>query len=84
MCAWINDCLEERFHRQDELVEYLAVNLEIAVRRLRATADAFEGRRRPEQSKVTAVSYWPRRGNPRRRWISKPNQVLPTRFDVSW
>jgi uncharacterized protein YukE len=61
--AWINDDLERTVQRQDGIVEYLAENLEIAARRLRATANAFDGRPgAPALAKVDAAAYWAPKG----------------------
>jgi hypothetical protein len=61
--SWVNECLERPVQRQDGIVEYLTGNLEIAARKLRATANAFEGLPgAPALERVTAVSYWASNG----------------------
>lgn len=76
MFAWLHASLEQPVQRQDGIVEYLTGNLEIATRRLRATADAYEGRRdAPALAQVTAASYWAPKGQsaPRVDFGAKPH-----------
>lgn len=42
LCGWIAAILESRHTRQDELVEYVAQNLALSARALRATAARYE------------------------------------------
>ena len=59
MCAWVADCFEERFERQNGVVEYLAENLRIAAVKMHEVADAFEGRPgAPSLETVLRGEYW--------------------------
>ncbi|WP_026925420.1 type VII secretion target [Glycomyces arizonensis] len=42
LCGWIAGCLEERHQDHEELVDYLAENLDIAARAVRSCADDYE------------------------------------------
>ncbi|WP_190818695.1 type VII secretion target [Saccharopolyspora pogona] len=42
LCGWISGLLEERHADQDELIAYVAENLELAAAALRDTADYYE------------------------------------------
>lgn len=42
LCGWISGVLEGRHQKQDELLAYVAENLDIASRELELTADAYD------------------------------------------
>ncbi|GAA4411115.1 type VII secretion target [Actinokineospora soli] len=42
LCGWIAGVLEGRHQKQDELIAYVAENLDIATRELELTADAYD------------------------------------------
>jgi hypothetical protein len=42
LCGWISAVLEGRHQKQDELIAYVAENLDIAARELELSADAYD------------------------------------------
>lgn len=42
LCGWIAGVLEGRHQKQDELIAYVAENLDVATRELELTADAYD------------------------------------------
>lgn len=55
LCGWIAGVLEGRHRKQDELIAYVAENLDIASRELELSADAYDTVDNDEADRLTQI-----------------------------
>lgn len=64
LCAWLGEFIEERFERQDELLDFVMENFRKAAVRLRLSADAYDGSPgAPDRDEVARAAYWAPEGS---------------------